>query len=154
MIENIKQLATRPVGFLLGQTLAGIHAYRWQSEWCDNALFAFQLQDHKSYILQYSPTRLFECVCIELNQHFQPTTQIHYDDPNESKILGQKIVDFLAPPDRELWSIDSLILQFSSGFGLSQETGAPIGTLPSLYLHDRGSDSELISLQDTSPWVN
>lgn len=130
---KIKYVASADV--LIGRTLVGLHAALWSSPQCNLAMFIYEL-DGDDYMMFPDCVRngQFECWCVELNESFRRMTQIGNSENADIRLFGNQVVDVLVPSQPEDRVPDSQFVLLSSGYGVSQESGAPIGILPGLYL--------------------
>jgi hypothetical protein len=144
---------TVPTSTLLGRTLISLWAMRWSSNICDLALFAYGLDDNSFVVFpeRFTHDAFLECHLVELGPSFSPVSAVTYGQINDSRLIGCAISDLLVPCDPSDRFPDSQVLQMSSGFGIAQESGAPIGILPSLYL-TQGIETGLISMFATTEW--
>ncbi|MCA9038207.1 MAG: hypothetical protein KDA91_23945 [Planctomycetaceae bacterium] len=145
--------ATVPTSMLLGRILVSLWGSHWSSVTCNQARFAYGLDDGAFVIFPVVPTEsaFLECCLIDLDESFAPISQVIYGNLNDTRLIGCEITDLLVPRDPTARFPDSQIVQMASGFGIVQESDAPIGILPSLYL-THGSVEGMISLFATTEW--
>jgi hypothetical protein len=117
------------------------------------ALFAYELDDRSFAVFPEVPTHIafLECLLIDLDQSFVPVSQVMYGAVNDTRVIGCPISDLFVPCDPASRFPDSQVLQMASGFGIAQESGAPVGILPSLYLTE-GIEDDMVSLFATTEW--
>lgn len=144
---------TVPTSMLQGRTLVSLWGAHWSSDACNLALFAYELDDGSYAVFPEETTHraFLECYLIDLDQSFTPISQVTYGEVNDARLIGCAISDLLVPRDSASRYPDTQVLQMASGFGIAQESGAPVGSLPSLYLTD-GINKEMISIFATTEW--
>ncbi len=138
---------------LRGRTLVSLWGAHWSSDTCNLALFAYGLDDGSFAVFPEGPTdgAFLECYLIDLDQSFNLIPQVTYGDVNDTRLIGCAISDLFVPCDPASRHPDSQVLQMASGFGIVQESGAPVGILPSLYLTE-GIKEDMISIFATNEW--
>jgi hypothetical protein len=144
---------TVPTSRLLARTLSSLWATHWSSDTCNLALFAYGLDDGSFAVFPEWPTdkAYLECYLIDLDESFVPFSRVTYGEVNDPRVIGCVILDLLVPCDPATRFPDSQVLQLASGFGIAQESGAPVGILPSLYLTE-GIEDDMISMFATPEW--
>lgn len=135
-IEHLIVKETIPIESVLGKKLTAVYAIHWQSETCNLARFIFELEDSVCITWGEKPAlhECCECQVVQRDSRWGKVTQIQYDSNTGSRILGQVIVDVLMPSIEEERSADSYVIEMSTGVGLAQVSGEPIGILPAVYL--------------------
>lgn len=144
---------TIPTSRLRRRTLVSLWAAHWSSDTGNSALFSYGLDDGSFAVFSEEPTEraFLECHLINLDHAFTPLPQVMYGRVNDPRLIGCAISDLFVPSDPASRYPDSQILQMASGFGIVQESGAPVGILPSLYLTE-GIEEDMISMFATTEW--
>jgi hypothetical protein len=145
---------TIPTSILLGRRLASLWGAHWSSVTGNHAWFAYGFYDDSFVVFPEAPGEkaFLECHLIDLDQSFAPIRQVTYGHANDTRLIGCLITDLFVPRDPETRYPDSQILQMASGFGIAQESGTPVGILPSLYL-TKGVEEKMISIFATNEWI-
>lgn len=144
---------TIPTSMLLGRTLVGLWGAHWTSGSCNQAVFAYELDNGSAVVFPESPveTAFLECLLVDLQPSFCRLSQVVYGETDDPRIIGCRISDLLVPADPECRFPDSQVLLMSSGYGIAAESGEPHGILPALYLVHR-IEQGLVSMFTTSEW--
>lgn len=134
--EKLIVKETIPIESVLGKKLVAVYAIHWQSETCNLARFIFELEDSVCITWGEKPAlhECCECQVVQRDSRWEKVTQIQYDSNTESRILGEVIVDILMPVTEDERNADSYVIEMSTGVGLTQVSGEPVGILPAVYL--------------------
>ncbi len=139
---------------LIGRKLMGLHVFSWTSEFCNLAIFAYDIEDLGAFIFPERGASIneFECWFVELDRCFTSLDQVAGNESGDSELPGCRITDLLAPVSRTDRVPDSQLLMLSSGFGLAQESGTPHGILPGVTMVTRDSMGvDLVSVAKLRP---
>lgn len=135
-VDRMQVVGSLPLSFIVGKKITGLYALTWSSDLCNLAQFIFKLDSGQCITWNEMPLLHIcrECQPVELSCQKESSIGVVYDNPNESLVFGQTIVDMLMPVQEEDRHPESYVMELSSGYGLVQSTGEPIGILPAIYL--------------------
>ena len=137
-VDRIQVVGSLPLSHIVGKKIVGLYAVTWNSDLCNLAQFIFKLDSGQCVTWDEIPLLHIcrECQLVEFNCQNEASIGVVYDNPNDSLVFGQTIVDMLMPVQEEDRHPGSYVMKLSSGYGLVQSTGEPIGILPAIYLAD------------------
>lgn len=139
---------------LIGARITGLFVAEWETGTFNSADFIYELSDGRNIRLPdfYLTVTTIE-TCIPDSRHRR--ARISHDERNhyQKNLFGRMIVDILVPRDPELRCADSAAIKLDSGYYIMQESGAPQGIIPSVFLVDAVDLSELKSVFATREWL-
>jgi len=137
-MDRMRVVGAMPLSQIFGRKIVGLYALTWSSELCNLAQFIFKLDSGQCITWGEIPLLHIcrECQLVELSCQNESSIGVVYDNPKESLVFGQSIVDMLMPVQEEDRHAESYVMELSSGYGLVMSTGEPLGILPAIYLAD------------------
>lgn len=137
---------------LIGVKIVGLYVAAWETGTVNNADFVFELSDGR-YIripdFYLSVTTIETCTLESRHLPVNEEWKRQYD-PN---LFGHAIVDILIRRDPEPRTADSAAIKLDSGYYLMQESGAPQGILPDVFLVEAVDPLEMQSVFETEEWI-
>jgi hypothetical protein len=141
------------INSLIGAQIVGLYVASWETGTFNNADFVFELSDGR-YIripdFYVSVTTVETCRLDSLHRPAQIVDELR--DHYGKYLFGRSIVDILIPRDPDLRTADSAAIKLDSGYYVLQESGAPQGILPGVYLVDAVDLTELQSVFESNEW--
>ncbi len=136
---------------LIGVHIVDIFVAAWERETFNNADFIYELSDGRYVRIPdffLSVTQIETCTLEGRHQPVSDEWRRQYH-PN---LFGRSIVDVLIPRDPEIRMADNAAIKLDSGYYLTQESGAPQGLLPDIYLVEAIDSREMQSVFETAEW--
>ena len=137
---------------LVGLHIVDIYVAAWERDTFNNADFIYELSDGRFVRIPdfyVSVTHIESCV---LEARHQPVSH-EWKRQFHQNLFGRAIVDVLIPRDPEIRAADSAAIKLDSGYYLMQESGAPRGILPDVFLVDAVDQREMQSVFETVEWI-
>ena len=139
---------------LIGVHIVDIHVAEWERETFNNADFIFELSDGRyvripDFYVTVTVTQIETCA---LESRHRPVND-EWKRQYSANIFGRSIVDVLIPRDPEIRMADNAAIKLDSGSYLMQESGAPQGILPDVFLVEAVDSLEMQSVFETEEWI-
>lgn len=137
---------------LIGVRIVNIYVAAWERETFNNADFVYELSDGRHVRIPdfYLSVTHIETCTLEARHHPVSNEWRRQYDPN---LFGHSIVDVLIQRDPERRAADNAAIKLDSGYYLMQESGAPQGILPDVFLVEAVDPLEMQSVFETAEWL-
>ncbi len=138
---------------LVGIQIVGLHVAEWETNTFNNADFIFELSDGRFFRIPdfYLSVTTIE-TCLPDSRHRRARVTEDEGDHYRNNLFGRTILDILIPRDPKIRHADAVAIKLDSGYFVMQESGAPQGIVPSVFLVDSVDMSELQSVFETKEW--
>jgi hypothetical protein len=137
---------------LLGIHIVNTYVASWETGTFNNADFIYELSDGRYVRIPDFYVSVTEIESCKLESRHRPVKD-EWKNQYHANLFGRPIVDFLIPRDPEIRTADHAALKLDSGYYLMQESGAPQGILPDIFLVDAIDSSEMQSVFETEEWI-
>lgn len=138
---------------LLGARISGIFVATWETGSFNNADFIYELDDGRHIRMPDFYLKVTEIeTCVPGSGHRRTRTFEDEQDHYRVNLFGRAIVDIMIPRDPEVRNADATAIKLDSGYYLMQESGAPQGIIPPVFLVDSIDMSALQSVFETEEW--
>lgn len=138
---------------LLGARITGIFVATWETGSFNNADFIYELGDGRNIRMPDFYLKVTEIeTCVPESHHRRATCFEDEQEHYRANLFGRAIVDILIPRDPEIRNADATAIKLDSGYYVMQESGAPQGIIPSVFIVETIDMSELLSVFNTDEW--
>lgn len=137
---------------LIGVQIVEIHVATWELESFNNADFVYELSDGRFVRIPDFHVSVTDIETCTLEPRHRPVGD-EWKSPHHPNLFRRSIVDVLIPRDPEIRTADSAALKLDSGYYLMQESGAPQGILPDVFLVEAVDLQEMLSVFETEEWI-
>lgn len=138
---------------LLGARITGVYVKAWETGGFNNADFIYELGDGRYIRMPDLYLKVTEIeTCVPGSGHRRARTFEDEQDHYRVNLFGRAIVDIVIPRDPEVRNADATAIKLDSGYYLMQESGAPQGIIPSVFLVGSIDRSAVQSVFETDEW--
>jgi hypothetical protein len=153
--DHSRSVATKMlIDSLIGAQIIGLYVAEWETNTFNNADFIYELADGR-YIRMpdfYLTVTHIETTAPD-SRHRRARCSDDEQDHYRRNLFGRTIVDIVIPRDHEIRHADGAAIKLDSGYYLMQESGAPQGIIPSVFLVESVDMSEMQSVFETDEWL-
>ena len=137
---------------LIGVHIVDIYVAAWERDTFNNADFIYELSDGRYVRIPDFYVSVTDIETCTLEARHQPVSN-EWKRQYHPNLFGRSIVDVLIPRDPEIRTADSAAIKLDSGYYVMQESGAPQGILPDVFLVEAVDPLEMQSVFETAEWI-
>ncbi len=137
---------------LVGVHIVDIYVASWEWETFNNADFIYELSDGRYIRIPDFYVSVTDIETCTLEARHQPVSN-EWKRQYYPNLFGCSIVDVLIQRDPEIRAADTSAIKLDSGYYLMQESGAPQGILPDVFLVEAVDPLEMQSVFETAEWL-